>query len=246
MNTNDKLFEIEPVPTNKSRIKQPKHAPEKIPKIPHITMFCGKAGSGKTTVLYNLYKKHYKDFYNTIFLFRGSPDDVLKKIGDELNEKNVFTEQSTFPEKLKIIMGVQEKILENKKNKIEDNSVLIIIDDCAGLREFVRKDLETYFIKSRHYNMSFFITTQAYKMYAPNARKQANAVFFFKSNRTETEALCEDYCPANMKKKDFMRLIGDCFDEKYNFFYINEHNKNPSKHFRKNMTEIIDQTKYLS
>jgi hypothetical protein len=132
----------------------------------------------------------------------------------------VFTDMEEAENALKILQRVQEEDI--KENGAERASkVCIILDDVASQSKFMRSEpFISLFIRARHFNTTVFLLSQHFKVIPKICRLQASQIFNFALSNTESECLCDEQAPPNMKKRNFMRLVDDALREPYSFLSI--------------------------
>lgn len=243
-------LEIKKVETKKSGIYQ--RSLQKNFIVPHhssVSVFSGSQGSGKSTLVNNLLKSKImlKGYYHGIFLVIGSDDDMY----DGLIEQGVIKKQHVIkdPESSHIQKIIDEQKLAIKK--VGDISkaprILIIFDDIQNNNKLMNsKAFLECFTAPRHMNASIFMLCQYINLLPKRCRLQCNYLFIFKSNACEINVLCEQFCPPDMKKKDFFKMVMDTTrdtkdengNRKVNFLTITKSAPDNMK-FRKNLDEYI-------
>lgn len=234
-------LEIKALPTEKSKIKQrPLMEQNVIPKHPSRVIFNGKSGSGKTNLLINMMIKPqmYKGYYDEVYLISPTAnkgDDLPKYL--DLDDKHIFTDLD--PE-------IVEKILSEQMEKVEEKGiakspkVCVILDDIQSSPSFMRSDPFTQlFIAGRHFNLSVFVCCQQFKRLPKVCRLQASNIFFFPSSLSEVDTLCDEFCPPNLSKNDFKKMIKYATKDPFQFMHINMFTHFKDR-YRKNLGEILE------
>lgn len=236
----DDLLTIAPVATNKSKIKSNAFMDaDIIPKCPASVIFNGRSGSGKSVLLSNLLAKRqfYGGYYDEIYLFSGSPDDIFDDL--KIPKKHRFDKPKQWDAKIKKIMDKQQSVIK-KKGIHKSPCLLVIFEDIINHGRWMRTSpyFTKLFIANRHWNISTWITTQSWTKVPRVCRINANHVFFFKSTEGETDLLADEYAPAGLKKRDFLKLIAYAVGDDYSFLSIN--NKlSDRQRYRKCLKEIL-------
>lgn len=219
-----------------------------IPRLGTSSIMNGTTGQGKSTLLTNIVSS--KRFFGGLLpngkavfthKFLVSPtaegDDVQKKLG--IDEEDTFTDLEEAPDLIRVIMDAQKKKVKDLGSD-KAPQVLLVYDDVISNPLFMRTDEFTKsFIASRHYNLTTFVCSQSWTAVPRRCRLQAKNIFFFASPLSEVELLCQEYCPPNMTKKQFMKMVDYCTSEPYSFLYINK-SVPMEKRFRKNLGEMIN------
>ena len=249
-------FAIKKIETAKGKIYR-RQLMEKniIPSHANVVIFNASQGSGKTNLAANLlmnplyYGKStdnkdgvYKPYFDSIFLFIGSKDDMYDHlIEEDIIKENHVCEMPT-PQDIGSLINYQLAIVEEKG--IENApKILAICDDLINDKVLMNsKELATLFIKGRHLGISVWLMSQYLNRVPKALRLQANYIFIFKPMRVEVELLYEQYCPPHMNKKMFYQMVKFCTepDEKSKFNFMVIVKRAPtSEMFRKNIIEFV-------
>lgn len=246
---------IKHIETSKDEIEQPepaKHENMYIPPIGSSVIICGKSGCGKSTLLANLMtdprfygpsKDRPGGWFDKVFLFSptANGDDIQRSL--KIPKRYVFTDLDEAPELLDVIIKSQQKKLDDSSSVTKVIQVCVIFDDVIGHTKFMNSpEFTKCFYQVRHVNCTTFLCAQHFKRVPRVCRLQANFIFFFQGSQTEVETIGEEFAPPNVHKKDFMRLVDKCTEEKFSFLTINM--KKPWQiRFRCNLDKIVDVTK---
>ena len=237
-------YKIEKIETDKNKI--PLRATMKdgtLPKFPFSMLISGRSGSGKTNLMMNLMtrKEFYKSYFHYILVFSptaGEFDDMYKLLDlpDE-NIQNDFTKDD-----LENLITKRKDLI--KKKGIEwvgkNSRVLLILDDIIADRNFLMSEQALkMFALLRHYLCSVIVMTQSYNKIPRALRLNCNATMIFPSSQSEVEVLIDELTPANIKKREFEKVIDFCTSGRYDFLYINNH-ADPDKRIRKNLNEYVN------
>lgn len=228
-----------------------------IPKHPGVSIFVGGVGSGKSTLCNNLLVKpqYYgkslegvkdgkpKPYFDTIFLFTGSDDDLYQDLIDLGILEETHINYNPTAEHIKMILDAQRKTID-EKGLLEAPKTLVILEDIVDNQKLLRSDaFKSLFVKPRQHGLSVWLLSQYLKLIPKSCRLQAMNLFLFRQERTGQELLCEQYCPATMKKDEFMKVIEFATspdEESPNpFLHINQRVKNKNEKFRRNLDRII-------
>lgn len=231
-------MEIKNVENNrKDLIKQPELCDLKIiPKLNTSSLVVGRSGSGKSVVLSNLLKNCYKDAFKLKVLISptGETDDVQKSMKCDI----VITDLKEGVQFLEGIMKTQAKYIK-EKGAHKAPLICIIFDDVMGETQFLNSSqFCACFTRSRHYNLTIFALSQKFTGIPKKCRVQTNNLIFFKGQDSEVIGVADDFCPANMSKKDFASLIKWVTSEPHAFLYINM-SADESERYRKKFDEYI-------
>ena len=176
----------------------------------HLIM-CGSGGSGKSSLMLSLIKGPYKKKFNNIYYF--CPDVSFASVKKHPFEKHdkVYHEITT-----ENLLEIYEE-LSKKKVDDENEYSLIILDDMADFLKTndIQKTLNKMMIKSRHLQVCWIITLQAYHYFPKILRRQITNLILFKTKSIdEFSILAKELF--NMNSDDSMTLYNYCFDVNYN------------------------------
>jgi hypothetical protein len=243
------ILKVKKVRTSKDQILNPKYSEANIvPKLGTSSVMNGTTGQGKSTLLTNIVssKRFYggslpngEDVFAHRFLISPTAegDDVQKKLGIE--EDCTYTNLEEAPELIQVLMDDQKEKIKETSSAMAPQ-VLLIYDDVISNPAFMRTDqFIKSFIASRHFNLTVFVCSQSWTAVPRRCRLQAKNIFFFASPLSEVELLCQEYCPPNMTKKQFFKMVDYCTSEPYSFLYINKSVQMEDR-FRKRLGEVIN------
>ena len=192
-----------------------------------VNLIIGKPGSGKTNLLFSLFKskKLMKKVYDKIFLFQPSLSraSMKDKIFDSLPEDQTFDEMSL--ENLQIV---------NDSLDEEGNNCIIMDDMGAYLKDnSIKKLMKEMVYNRRHKHISIFFLVQTWFSVEKDLRKLFSNMFIFRVSKNELTNIFEEVI--EQKKEiitDLSRLV---YDVPYNFLFINT----DSGRMFKNFDEIL-------
>ena len=183
----------------------------------HATnLFIGRPGSGKTSLLYSMFKSKelFKKVFHNIFLFqpshsRASMNDKLfdklpiEQLFDELNYDNLSSVMDTI-----------------KEEDGKFNNCIIFDDMTAYLKNKDTLKLFKELVNNRrHLHTSIFFLVQTYHSIPKEIRRLFSNVFVFKVSKGELETIFEELVE---KRKDCVLEISKLvYDKPYNFLYFN-------------------------
>jgi hypothetical protein len=241
-----------PNPNNKKIIpikeKQDIYLPDVIDKnIPNrngfIWLLCGSGGSGKTSMLLNMFKSknYYRGKFNHLYYIcpensftsvQNHPFQKHDKVYHELSkpileqiyqELNVIKKETTKKkEKKKNIYGDDDFDSSDTESEREIEYSCVIIDDYAdGLKDKeIQQQLSKMLIKARHICCCFVFTVQSYLYFPKILRKQlTNCSIYKPKNVEEFVSIAKELF--NMKSDDALTLFNYCFDKQYNHLDVN-------------------------
>ena len=192
-------------------------------------VLCGAGGSGKTSLLLNLFQK--KDFYRGKFdnIYYFCPDSSFTSVVNHpfKNHDKVFHDLSED-----ILQTIYDELIEIKTTQDDIEYSVIIIDDFASSLKDNQmvQTLNKFIIKLRHLGCGFIFTLQSYLYFPKILRKQITYATIFKPN-----SLPEWYSIAdelfNMKKNDALEIYNYVYNEQYNHLDVDTKNNTYYKNF---------------
>jgi len=192
-----------------------------------VNLIIGKPGSGKTNLLFSLFKskKLLRKVFDKIFLFQPSLSraSMKDKIFDLLPEEQKFDELS-----LENLQMVDDML------KTDGNNCIIFDDQGAYLKDnSIKKLLKEMVYNRRHKHLSIFFLVQTWFSVEKDMRKLFSNMFIFRVSKNELTNIFEEV--VEQKKEiinDISKLV---FDVPYNFLFINT----DSGRLFRNFDEII-------
>ena len=176
------------------------------------SLILGKPGSGKTSILYQMFKsnKLLKGVYDKIFLFRPALSGASMK--DDIFEK--------LPKDQRHTELNYDNLLSVVSNLDEGNNVLIFDDMTAYLKNNdIRKLLEEIINNRRHMHISIFFLCQTFHSVHKDIRRLFNSIFIFKTSKNEFETIFDEFVPGFKGLTDNIYL--SIFNKPYNYLCIN-------------------------
>ena len=179
-------------------------------------LLIGRPGSGKTSLLYSLFKSKelFKKVFHSVFLFQPSHSraSMKDKLFDQLPADQLYDELNYDN-----LSNVMDTI------KAEDgkfNNCIIFDDMTAYLKN---KDTFKLFkelvMNRRHLHTSIFFLVQTYHSIPKEIRRLFSNLFVFRVSKNELETIFEELVE---KHKDSVLQISKLvFDKPYNFLYLN-------------------------
>jgi hypothetical protein len=148
-----------------------------------IYVLCGSGGSGKTSLLLNLFKsKHfYRNKFHTIFYI--CPSSSFCSV-----EKHPFEKHDKVYHDLtvEVLEGIYTYLVDIKESGEIEYSAIIIDDFADALKtNTIQIQLNKMLIKARHLQCSFIFTLQGFLNFPKMLRKQITYITLFKTNNAE-------------------------------------------------------------
>lgn len=180
------------------------------------TLLIGRPGSGKTSLLYSLFKSKQclKKVFHKIYMVMPSASgaSIKNNIFDALPDEQKYNslDEETIDEIYNEI-----KASPKKENKV------IIFDDCASQlkNKYIQRQFRDLCFNRRHYSTSIIVLSQTYFSVPKDIRKVFNNLFIFKCSKVELTAIFEEQIELN---KDYVLPISKLvFDKPYQYMMIN-------------------------
>ena len=179
-------------------------------------LLIGKPASGKTSLLYSLFKNPslFKKVYHNIFLFQpqASRASMKDKLFDKLPESNKYddlTEEN---------LGY---VLDTIKAEDKEYNNCIIFDDMGS--KLKNKELKKLFKEliqnRRHLHTSIFFLVQTYVSLERDIRKLFSNIFVFRVNKQELNLIFDEQ--VEQKKEHTADIAKMVYDEPYKYLFIN-------------------------
>lgn len=211
-------------------------------KLPTNILVAGSTGSGKSRFILDHLLPALKGQYDVLVIVSPTLKVNHDYDGYEEDEETIFKIDEKINEAIAEMIDTQKKFYKQAEQgfiKEKDiPSVLIILDDCLNHIN-TNKVLNKFSIMSRHYKMSWLITTQRLASIPRQLRINCSHMFAFSMlNYSEFERIGMEYIPKKYHKGFQERLL-DAYQEPYNFIYFNCKETNPL------LRVITKQGKYL-
>jgi GTPase SAR1 family protein len=200
----------------------------------NFTLFLGRAGSGKTSMIISLLNtpELFKKVFHNVFLFMGknSRDSIKGGFFDKkIPPENIFDELT-----IEYLDEVYNRI---KEDADEGYRSLIIMDDVQKqLKDNeIQKQLLHIVNNRRHLKTSIWCANQNYINLPRSVRMGLTDMFVWKVNKREMENIFAEQIEQHKDKfQDVLKLL---YQEPHDFFYLNT---NTQRMFN-NWNEIIIQ-----
>ena len=190
-------------------------------------LLCGRAGSGKTSLLFSMFKSPdiFKKVFHNIFLFQpfASASSVKNNVFDAIDEDQKFNELNE-----ENLSGVMD-IVRNEDKKY--NNCIIFDDMTAYLKHGeVEKLLKELIFNRRHYRTSVFFLVQSYISVPLQIRKLFSNLFIFKVSKKELETI-RDEILETIPKDCVGELAKLVYDKPHEYLFINADSQRLFKKF---------------
>lgn len=183
----------------------------------NVTLFLGRAGSGKTSLMTSFLKTPhlFKKVFHQIFVWMPS--------SSRSSMKDSFFDKYLPPNQLFDTVTLENLQLaydEAKENKEEGYRTLFIFDDVQKCFKGECEKLLLHIINNRRHSMlNLFFCCQNYLSLTRPVRSGITDLFIFKVSKREMEAIYEEQVEKHKDK--FMEILKHCYLEPHSFMYIN-------------------------
>jgi hypothetical protein len=188
----------------------------------NFTLFLGRAGSGKTSMIVSLLDTPtlFKGVYHTIYLFMGK--------NSRSSIKGSFFDEEIPPEQIFDEMNIENlnEIYERIKQDAEEGyKSLIIADDVQkSLKDTeVEKQLLHMVNNRRHLKLSIWCANQNYMALPRSVRMGLTDLFIWKVSKIEMENIFNEQI--ELHKDKFNRILALLYKKLHSFFYIHTETK---------------------
>lgn len=184
----------------------------------NFTLFLGKPGSGKTTMLVSMLQTPslFKGVFHNIFLFMGknSRDSIKGSFFDtEIPPECIFDELDH-----ESLNSVYETV---KSDSQEGYLSLIVMDDCQ--RSMKDREVQKLLLhmcnNRRHLRLSVWSANQNYKSIPRQIRQILTDMFVWRVSKSEAETIFEE--AIEQHKTQFDTVLKLVYKQPHDFMYIN-------------------------
>jgi len=183
----------------------------------NFTLFLGKAGSGKSSMVISWLKSKdaFKKVFHDVILF--CPPNSRQSIkndfwGENLPEDLIFDELN--------LDNLQQAYEQAEMNAQEGFKTLIVLDD---VQKYLKGDCEKFLLhmvnNRRHAHLSIWLCCQNYKSIPKQTRQALTDLIIFKVNKTEMSNIFEEQI--ELFKDKFDSILEKTYKKNHDFIYIN-------------------------
>ena len=230
-----KEFVIKKIETSSDKVPE---VDEMLPKIRSVVGFVAPSGVGKTNLIINLLngKQFYRGKFDLVFLF--SPTHKLDTLWEKA--KGIDVVYDCYDEEALKDLVEQQKELIREYGKKKAPEILIILDDCVAEIGKIKSYLADLTMRSRHYCITIWLTTQKYNKLPHTLRNQVSYWILFRGasrNKKEREAIADEIGQA-VDESEFLKYWEEVGKEAWNFLVVSM--KSPiNKMFRREFQQYL-------
>lgn len=183
----------------------------------NFTLFLGKPGSGKTSMLVSLLNTPslFKGVFHNIFLFMGknSRDSIKGSFFDKEIPPDAIFDELTFDNLNSVYDTIRDDAEEGYKS-------LVIMDDVQrSMKDVEVQKLLLHMVNNRrHLGLSVWMANQNYISLPRPVRMVLTNLFVWKVNKREFQALFEEM--VEMHKDKFLDVLSTLYKGSHDFLFI--------------------------
>jgi hypothetical protein len=187
------------------------------------TVIIGKPQSGKTSMIYSLFKskKLLKNVYDKIFIFQpeASRASMKDKIFDKIPDEQKYNELT-----LENLENMQENL------DSEGNNCIIMDDMGAYLKNGdIKKKMKELMFNRRHLHISIYFLVQTWFSIEKDIRKLFSNIIVFRVNKNEMETIFSEVVETH--KDNINEIIKVVYNKPYQYLFINVDSQKMFKNF---------------
>jgi hypothetical protein len=183
----------------------------------------GSGGSGKTHQLREIILHEYRGKFDYLYVFSASVDvdelwEPVKKYAQQLAGSGFHDEYD--PELLQEIIEAQKDRFNPKTKK---PSLLLCLDDFVDDPRYrTNKELNSTFVRLRHFNVSTLLATQKYRVLNPLLRLNASFLLLTRLRSLQDYKAVEEELSAVLDPDKLQVAYDQCVkDAKHGFLILN-------------------------
>ena len=182
----------------------------------NTTVFIGRQGSGKTSLMINIVKRLYKKCFHYIYVFM--PQTSRISLSNNIFDKYLPEEQIYEELNQETISDLYARLKENSSRGYKS---LVIYDDVQKALKInsVLLSLKNIIANQRHLGVVNLILLQNYMALDKSLREIISNIVLFKLNKTQTERIFLE-CVESARDK-FEEIRNMVFDKPYTWMFIN-------------------------
>lgn len=240
---------IEPIPSedlgeDKRFKKLPQH--ELLFPPPFTMCAIGAIGSGKTSFVYTLVNKLYKNYFDECVVICHTIDS--KDSWEKVHQKNVLF-LNVFDDKAfqEYIDEIEETNEERKSKGKFPLRVLLVLDDIVmeGFNKNRAGTLERLLMTCRHYFISVVFCLQHSKQISAAMRNQIFYWVILRLTANDLEKVAEEHSNL-LTTKQFIKMYNEYQQKGKHEFIIINYKRPMMERFQHRFTKIINLKKYLT
>jgi predicted GTPase len=178
------------------------------------SVFIGRPGSGKSSILNSLFSSLFTKVFHKIYLFipDNSKASVKKSPFDVVPHEQQYNE---------LTLENLTKVIEEIKSADKKNNNVIIFDDMASYLKNAEtlKLLRELMMNKRHLHTSVIFLSQSWKLIDKTMRKLFDNLFIFKVSKEELLTIGEEVIEVPIEQ--LLKISKMVYTEPYKYIFYN-------------------------
>jgi hypothetical protein len=178
------------------------------------SIYIGRPGSGKSSIVESFFQSILKKVFHKIYLFipSNSKASVQDSVFDAVPDSQIYNELT--------LENLDKVMQEIKGSDPSVNSVIIFDDMTAYLKNpETLKQLRELMMNKRHLRTSIIFLVQSFKLVDKSMRKLFDNFFIFKVSKEELLTIGEEII--EIKKDVLIKLSKMVYNEPYKYLFYN-------------------------
>jgi ABC-type glutathione transport system ATPase component len=214
-------------------------------KPPFTAAVIGAIGSGKSSFVYTLVNKMYKNYWDECIIIVGTLD--AKETWENINQRNVlFLNQFDDDAIMDYVKEIEQEQIKRREEGKSELRVLLLLDDVAmeGMNRHREGTLERLIMNCRHYNISILFALQHSKQISAAMRNQIMHWVILRLTANDLHKIAEEHSNL-LTSEQFVNMYNDIqMKGKYEFLIV-DYKKDLANRFSHRFTNIINQSDYI-
>ena len=209
-------------------------------KPPFTLTAVGMIGSGKSSAVWTLFDKWYRNYFDQLVVYCGTPDS--NETWKKCHQRQVCVLNSYKETEFRKWLDdweTEQQMRRQMKNKLA--RVAVMFDDMAGdniLSSHASTALERLFLTCRHYNITMVLCTQHWKKVSMAARSNMFHYMLLQVPRRQAEMIMQDIAQG-VPWRNLLEFYEEVMKEKYRFLIYSPADT-AERRLRVGMNQFVD------
>jgi thymidine kinase len=182
----------------------------------NFTIFAGKMGQGKTSLVVSLLKSVFKKVFHSVYVF--IPEQSRASIDNDILKKNLPRDQLYSELTVENLSEVYEKVQENSSEGY--NSLLIIDDFQTSLKDpTIINILQKIIVKMRHLRTTTWLIQQNFQALVKPLREVVSNLVMFNLGKSQNQKIFDELI--QLDKDKYNDLVKLAFQDPHDWILIN-------------------------
>ena len=182
----------------------------------NFTIFAGKMGQGKTSLVVSLLKSVFKKVFHSVYVF--IPEQSRASIDNDILKKNLPRDQLYSELTVENLSEVYEKVQENSSEGY--NSLLIIDDFQTSLKDpTIINILQKIIVKMRHLRTNTWLIQQNFQALVKPLREVVSNLVMFNLGKSQNQKIFDELI--QLDKDKYNDLVKLAFQDPHDWILIN-------------------------